>query len=70
MTQNLHKGDKVRWKSPVGSTEGTVEKKLTADRKIQGHQVKASADDPQYLVKSAKTGKPAAHKPGALHKKK
>jgi hypothetical protein len=31
--------------------------------------VKASEDDPQYLVKSDKSGKEAVHKPGALHKK-
>ena len=28
--------------------------------------VKASQDEPQYLVKSDKTGKEAVHKPGAL----
>jgi hypothetical protein len=28
--------------------------------------VRASADDPQYLVKSDKTGKEAVHKPSAL----
>ena len=61
------KGDKVTWKSHGGTAHGTVEKKLTADRKIKGHQVRASTDDPQYLVESDNGGK-AAHKATALKK--
>jgi hypothetical protein len=30
--------------------------------------VRASKDDPQYLVKSEKSGGEAVHKPDALHK--
>jgi hypothetical protein len=67
MTKELHKGDKVSWKSHGGTAHGTVEKKQTSDTKIKGHQVRASADDPQYIVKSGKGGT-AAHKPGALTK--
>ncbi len=36
--------------------------------KIKRHQVKASPDDPQFRVKSDKTGAEAAHKPDALKK--
>ncbi|RZM31100.1 MAG: DUF2945 domain-containing protein [Sphingomonas sp.] len=61
------KGDEVAWKSPGGTAHGTVEKKLTADTKIKGHQVRASKDDPQYLVESDNGGK-AAHKAEALDK--
>ena len=60
------KGDHVAWNTPQGETEGTVERKLTSPTKIKGHEVKASADDPEYLVKSDATGAKAAHKPGAL----
>lgn len=60
-------GDKVSWKSHGGSAEGKVEKKLTSDIKIKGHQVRASKDDPQFLVKTDE-GKKAAHKPEALKK--
>ena len=52
-----------------GETHGTVEKKLASATKIKGHEVKASQDDPQYLVRSDKTGAQAAHKPGALKKR-
>ena len=61
------KGDKVEWGSPGGRSTGTVVKKLTAPMDIKGHQVAASKEDPQYLVKSEKGGE-AAHKPGALQK--
>jgi hypothetical protein len=60
-------GDHVTWNSSQGSISGTVEKKLTSPRSIKGHEVKASAEHPEYLVKSDKTGAEAAHKPDALH---
>jgi len=34
---------------------------------IKKHHVDASPDEPQYLVKSDKRGKEAAHKPESLH---
>ncbi len=63
------KGDKVEWDASQGKVEGTVEKKLTEPMKIKTHEVKASKDNPEYLVKSDKTGAEAAHKPDELHKK-
>ncbi len=68
MTKTFSKGDKVEWETSQGTTEGTVVKKQTTATKIKDHEVKASKSDPQYIVESAKTGKRAAHKPGALHK--
>ena len=64
----LKKGDKVEWKTSQGKTTGEVEKKLTSPTDIKGHHVAASEDNPEYLVKSDKTGKEAAHKPEALKK--
>lgn len=66
MTEELNKGDKVKWNTAQGETTGEVEKKLTSPIDIKGHHVAASKDNPQYLVKSDKTGKEAAHKPEAL----
>ncbi|MDE0877925.1 MAG: DUF2945 domain-containing protein [Sphingomonas bacterium] len=60
-------GDKVKWNAPGGEATGTVKKKLTSDCKIDDHQVRASEDDPQYLVESDNGGK-AAHKASALSK--
>ncbi len=67
--ENLKTGDKVEWSSHGGKAEGKVEKKLTDDTKIKGQQIRASKDDPRYLVKSEKSGGKAAHKPDALKKR-
>lgn len=69
MATDLKKGDTVEWKSSQGTIKGEVEKKVTSPIEIKGHHVTASNDDPQYLVKSDKTGAEAAHKPGSLEKK-
>ena len=67
MVKTLKKGDKVSWESSGGHSTGKVVKKLTSPMKIKGHEVKASKDNPEYLVETAE-GKQAAHKPGALKK--
>lgn len=69
MTTDLKKGDHVEWKSTQGTVEGKVMKKVTTPIDIKGHHVAASKDNPEYLVKSDKTGAEAAHKPGSLTKK-
>jgi hypothetical protein len=66
---DLKKGDKVEWKSHGSKAVGEVEKKITSDTKAAGRKVKASEDDPQYLVKSDKSGGEAVHKPSALKKR-
>lgn len=63
---DISKGDKVEWNSHGSRTSGKVEKKITSDTRAAGRQVRASKDDPQYLVKSAKSGREAVHKPSAL----
>ena len=67
MADNLKQGDKVNWQSHGGTAHGKVVKKLTGETKIKSHKVKASKDDPQYLVETDE-GKQAAHKPTALKK--
>jgi hypothetical protein len=69
MTKELKKGDKVEWDTSQGKTHGTVEKKQTSETHIKGHKVAATKDNPEYIVKSDKTGAKAAHKPEALKKK-
>jgi hypothetical protein len=66
--QTFKKGDKVEWKSHGSKAEGKVEKKITSETEAAGRKVKASKDEPQYLVKSDKSGGEAVHKPGALKK--
>jgi hypothetical protein len=64
----FRKGDRVRWKSHGGEAVGTVERKITSDTEAGGRTVRASKDEPQYLVKSEKSGGTAVHKPDALTK--
>jgi hypothetical protein len=68
MANGLKKGDKVEWETSQGKTKGEIEKKLTKPTKIKSHKVAASKDNPEFLVKSSKSGKVAAHKPSALKK--
>lgn len=64
----FRKGDKVKWKSHGGEAVGVVERKITSETEAGGRKVKASEDEPQYLVRSEKSGGTAVHKPDALHK--
>jgi hypothetical protein len=66
MAEKFSKGDHVTWNSHGSTTEGTVERKITEDTEASGRTVRASDDDPQYEVRSAKSGRTAVHKPGAL----
>jgi hypothetical protein len=70
VAENLRKGDEVSWESHGGEAKGKVEKKITEDTHAAGRKVRASQADPQYLVKSDKSGGEAVHKPGALKKGK
>jgi len=66
----LRKGDQVSWKSHGGTAEGKVEAKITDDTTKAGRTVRASKDDPKFLVRSDKSGGEAVHKPSALKKRK
>lgn len=68
MTKMPKKGEKVSWGTAQGRTEGTVEKTVTGTAKIKGHTARATKEEPQLIVKSAKSGKQAAHKPDELKK--
>lgn len=67
--KNFSKGDKVTWQSHGSTAEGEVEEKITSDTKAAKRTVRASKDDPQYRVRSDKSGSDAVHKPEALKKK-
>ena len=65
---NLKAGDKVSWDSSGGHSTGKVVKKETGTSHAGGHTAKASKDDPQFRVKSDKSGKEAIHKAAELKK--
>lgn len=68
MTDEYERGDQVSWQSHGHTVHGEVEKKITGDTEAAGRTVRASQDEPQFLVESAKSGREAVHKPGALEK--
>ena len=69
MAKEIKKGDKVEWDSSGGHSTGEVTEKVTEDTQIKGHKVKASKEEPQFKVKSDKSGKEAIHKADELKKK-
>lgn len=61
-------GDHVRWNSEAGHIVGKVTKVHTKEVEFMGRHRHASAEAPQYEVKSDKTGYLAMHKEDALEK--
>lgn len=59
-------GDHVSWNSEAGRVSGRIVKVHHADFDYKGHTHHASKDDPQYEIRSDRTGHIAAHKEGAL----
>jgi Hypervirulence associated proteins TUDOR domain len=62
----VRKGEKVTWQSHGQTVHGKVEEKITSRTEEAGRTVDASKDEPQYKVKSDKTGREAVHKPESL----
>jgi hypothetical protein len=69
LSQEFKKGDRVTWRSHGSNAEGEVLRKITEGTELAGRKVRASKGDPQYLVRSDKSGGEAVHKPSALRKK-
>jgi hypothetical protein len=61
-------GDAVAWESSAGRSIGKVVRRVTSPRRIKSHRVAASPENPEFIVRSDKTGKLAAHKAQALKK--
>ena len=70
MTKEFKPGDTVEWDTSQGVTQGHAIRKQSSKTQIKGHTVKASKDNPQYIVESDNSGKRAAHKPDELRRKR
>ncbi len=68
MADKVKPGDKVSWGTSQGDTHGTVEKKVTSTTRVKGHVAKPTKEEPQFVVKSDKSGKTAVHKPEEMKK--
>jgi DUF2945 family protein len=56
MSDHFRIGDKVNCTSHGSTVTGTVEEKIVSDSETAGRTVRASGDEPQYRVRSAKSG--------------
>ena len=68
MTTTFKTGDHVRWNSEAGHVSGKIIQVHKKNTDYKGYTHHASADDPQYEIKSDKTDHVAMHKGTALHK--
>ena len=69
MRQKFKIGEHVTWNSEAGHVSGTIIKIHVRDFDYKGYKHHASKEDPQYEIKSDKTGHIAVHKTSALSKK-
>lgn len=68
MAQRFEVGDHVSWNSEAGRVRGRIIKVVTRPMRFKGYVVHASADDPQYQIKSDLTDHIAMHKGRTLRK--
>ena len=68
MKHEFKVGDHVEWNSEAGYVRGTIKKKISSAIKFKTYIVRASKEEPQYLIKSDKTDHMAMHKGAALKK--
>jgi len=61
-------GDHVSWNSEAGRVSGTIIRIHTRNVDYKGYTHHASADEPQYEIKSDKSDHVALHKGAALRK--
>ncbi len=66
MAKIFNAGDHVSWNSEAGRVSGRIVRVHTRDMHYKGYVHHASADDPQYEIKSDKTDHIALHKGRAL----
>jgi len=70
MKKEFTVGDHVGWNSEADYVRGTIKKKINSAITFKGYTVRASKEEPQYLIKSDTTDHLAMHKGSALKKLK
>ena len=68
MSKDFVVGDHMEWNSEAGRVRGTIKKKITKAIVFKGYTVRASKEDPQYLIESDTSQHLAMHKGSALRK--
>ena len=70
MKKDFKAGNHVGWNSEAGHVRGTIRKMITSAITFKSYTVRASKEDPQYLIKSDTTDHLAMHKGSALKRLK
>ena len=68
MKHRFKTGDHVTWNSEAGHVSGRIVKVHVQDVEWKGYTHHATADEPQYEIKSDNTDHVALHKGSALRK--
>jgi len=68
MSEHFKVGDQVGWNSEAGRVSGTIIRVHTRDTQYKGHTRHASAEEPQYEIRSDRTEHIAMHRHSALTK--
>ena len=68
MKHEFKVGDHVSWNSEAGHVRGTIKKMVTTAITFKTYTVRASKEEPQYLIKSVNSNHLAMHKGAALTK--
>jgi hypothetical protein len=68
MKKDYKVGQHVGWNSEAGHVQGTVKKKVISAIKFKTYTVRASKEEPRYLIKSDTTDHLAMHKGSVLKK--
>jgi hypothetical protein len=66
--RRFERGDHVSWNSEAGRVRGRIVRVVTSPIQFKGYTVHASADEPQYEIRSDVTDHVAMHKGSALRK--
>ena len=66
MAQKFKIGDHVSWNSEAGRVRGRITRVHSKNVTWKGYVHRASADEPQYAIKSDRTDHVALHKGRAL----
>ena len=66
MKDKFEIGDRVSWNSEAGRVSGTIIRVHARDFDVNGYTHHASAEAPQYEIKSSKTEHVAFHKGAVL----
>jgi len=68
MAHKFKIGDHVSWNSEAGRVRGHIIKVHTKNVNYKGYIHHATSEDPQYSIRSDKTGHIALHKGGTLRR--